>query len=259
MRRIQKRMQMLPIVGYNNYSNYLKANPQEFSYLFNLIEINVTSFFRDAQTWDYKATKLIPDIIANKSESEPIRVWSAGCASGEEVYSLAIILAEALGVEQFQARVTIFATDIDNDALQQARRGMYSVHNVANISPNRLNNYFQLADNAYVFAKHLKPKIIFSQHNLIKDGPMSKIDLLMCRNVLIYLNIEAQIRVLTRFYFSLIDSGFLCLGKAELLPINGSMPIFNLTNHQNHIFNKVPKQNLDQYLLHKALRQSPQN
>jgi two-component system CheB/CheR fusion protein len=259
MRRIQKRMQMLPIVGYNNYSDYLQANPQEFSYLFNLIEINVTSFFRDAQTWDYIATKVIPDIIANKSESEPIRVWSAGCASGEEIYSLAILLAEALGVEQFQARVTIFATDIDDDALQQARRGMYSVYNVANISLNRLKNYFQLADNAYVFHKHLKPKIIFRQHNLIKDAPMSKIDLLMCRNVLIYLNIEAQIRVLARFYFSLIDSGFLCLGKAELLPINGSMPIFNLINHQNHIFNKVPKQNLDQYLLHKALGQLPLN
>ena len=151
MRRIQKRMQMLPIIGYNNYSDYLKANPQEFSYLFNLIEINVTSFFRDAQTWDYIATKVIPDIIANKSESEPIRVWSAGCASGEEIYSLAILLAEALGVEQFRSRVTIFATDIDDDALQQARRGMYSVHNVANISSNRLNNYFQLANNAYVF------------------------------------------------------------------------------------------------------------
>ncbi len=115
------------------------------------------------------------------------------------------------------------------------------------------NNY------GYVFHKHLKPKILFRQHNLIKDAPMSKIDLLMCRNVLIYLNIEAQIRVLARFYFSVVNSGFLCLGKAELLPINGSMPIFNLINHQNHIFNKVPKQNLDQYLLPKALGQSPQN
>ena len=256
MRSIQKRMQMLSIDDYNNYSDYLKANPQEFNDLFNSIEINVTSFFRDAQTWDYIATKLIPNIISRKLESEPIRVWSAGCASGEETYSLAILLAEVLGVEQFQARVKIFATDIDRDALQQARMGRYSVNTVASIDPARLTKYFTQINNCYVFHKHLKHQIVFSQHNLFKDAPMSKIDLLMCRNVLIYLTTEAQIRVLTRFYFSLTSSGFLCLGKAEMLPIK-SVPIFSLINHQNHIFTKIPKQHLDQYMLHQPLGQPP--
>ncbi len=254
MRRIQKRMQMLAIVSYSDYSNYLKENSEEFNYLFSLIEINFTSFFRDAQVWDYIATQVIPHIIASKSEQEPIRIWSAGCASGEETYSLAILLAEALGIEEFQARVKIFATDVDNDALQQARMGKYSFNTVASIPPTRLNNYFKQADNCYVFHKHLKHKIIFSQHNLFVDAPMSKIDLLVCRNVLIYLDTEAQSRALARFYFSLMGSGFLCLGRAEMLPIK-SIPLFTLTNPQNHIFTKVPKQNLDQYLLHQPLGQ----
>ncbi len=254
MRRVQKRMQMLLIVGYGNYGDYLRANPTEFSYLFNLIEINVTSFFRDALVWDYVANQLIPRIIASKSEHEPIRIWSAGCASGEETYSLAILLAEALGVEQYQARVKIFATDIDKEALRQAWMAVYSVNSVTNIPASRLNNYFKQANNCYVFHRHLKHNIIFSQHNLIKNAPMSKIDLLMCRNVLIYLNTEAQVRALARFYFSLAESGFLVLGRAEMLPIK-SASLFNLINVQNHIFTKVPKQNLDQYLLHQPLGQ----
>lgn len=258
MRRIQKRMQMLLIVGYKNYGNYLKTNPEEFNYLFNLIEINVTSFFRDAQVWDYIANKLIPNIIASKSKSEPIRVWSAGCASGEEIYTLAMLLAEALGVEEFQSRVKLFATDIDKDALQQAHNGIYSVNTAANIPLNWLTTYFQQVDNSYVFDRHLKQNIIFSQHNLIRDAPMSKIDLLLCRNVLIYLNIEAQIRTLARFYFSLVGNGFLCLGKAEMLPVK-SLPLFTLINPENHIFIKVPKHYLDQYLLHQPLGAPPLN
>lgn len=254
MRRIQKRMQMLPIVGYNNYGNYIKENPEEFNYLFELIEINVTSFFRDTQVWDYIANKLIPNIIANKSKSEPIRVWSAGCASGEEIYTLAIILAEALGVEAFQARVSLFATDIDKDALQQAHNGIYSVGTAASIPTNWLNTYFKQANNAYVFDRHLKQKIIFSQHNLIKDAPMSKIDLLLCRNVLIYFNSEAQSRTLARFHFGLTSCGFLCLGKSEMLPVN-SLSLFTLISPVNHIFTKVSKQYLDQYLLHQPLGQ----
>jgi two-component system CheB/CheR fusion protein len=258
MRRIEKRMQMLPIFGYNNYGDYLKENPGEFNHLFSLIEINVTSFFRDTQVWNYIATQIIPPIIASKSETEPIRIWSAGCASGEEIYTLAIILAEALGIEEFLARVKIFATDIDNDVLQQARKGVYNVNTVANITPTRLNNYFNPVDNCYIFHRHLKQNIIFSQHNLIKDAPMSKIDLLVCRNVLIYLNIDAQIRALARFYFGLTDKGFLCLGKAEMLPIK-STHLFTPINLQNHIFTKVPKPEVDQYLLHQSLGTPPLN
>lgn len=255
MRRIQKRMQMLPIDSYEDYSEYLKENPHEFNYLFNLIEINVTSFFRDIQVWEYIAAQIIPAIVANKSESEPIRVWSAGCASGEEIYTLVIILAEVLGIEEFQARVKIFATDIDKEALHQAFNGVYTVKSVVNIAPTRLNKYFKQVNNGYIFHKYLKQNIIFSQHNLIKDAPMSKIDLLVCRNVLIYFNIEAQVRALARFYFSLVGDGFLCLGKAEMLPIK-SVPLFTLINPQNHIYTKVPKQNVDQYLLHQPLGQS---
>lgn len=117
MRRIEVRMQQVEIEGISDYGDYLQAHPQEFTHLFNTIEINFTGFFRDAESWDYIAKQIVPQIIASKSESEPIRVWSAGCASGEETYTLAIVLAQALGVEQYLSRVKIYATDVDTDAL----------------------------------------------------------------------------------------------------------------------------------------------
>lgn len=118
MRRVQQRLQMLQIQSYSDYSEYLKANPEELSQLF----INFTSFFRDASTWDYVAESIIPRIIAGKSQNKPIRVWSAGCASGEETYTLAIILAQAVGMEQFRSRVRIYGTDVDKESLNSTLR-----------------------------------------------------------------------------------------------------------------------------------------
>lgn len=130
MHRIQKRMQMLHIESVSDYGDYIRVHPQEFTPLFNTIEINVTGFFRDASVWDYIATEILPLIIAGKSSHEPIRIWSAGCASGEEAYTIAILLVEALGVEQFQNRVRIFASDVDADAVAQARQGRYHYEQV---------------------------------------------------------------------------------------------------------------------------------
>lgn len=251
VRRVEYRMQTIKIENYDDYGDYLKANPEEFTPLFNTIEVNFTSFFRNPSVWDYVTESIIPRIIAGKSSEESIRVWSAGCASGEETYTLASVLAEALGVEQFRSRVKIYGTDIDEEALNQARQGSYSSSQVVDMPPTLLERYFDQTDRRYVFSKDLRRSITFCRHDLMQDAPMSKIDLLLCRNVLIYLNIDAQTRALARFHFGLKDSGFLFLGTAEMLPIHTSF--FTPVNLRQRIFAKVPKGDLNQRLLHKAL------
>ncbi len=251
VRRVTLRMQQVGVESISDYSDYLKAHPQEFTQLFNTIEINFTDFFRDASAWDHIATQIVPRLVAGKPESEPLRVWSAGCATGEEAYTLAIVLAQSLGVEQYLERVKIYATDVDSDALKQARTGSYHSRQVVDIPTHLLEQYFERDREHYVFRSDLRRATIFSRHNLITDAPMSKIDLLVCRNVLIYFNIEAQTRVLARFHFSLKDSGFLFLGQAEMVPTHTNF--FTSVDVKHHIFTKVPKSDLNQRLLHKAL------
>ncbi len=251
IRRVQQRMQAIQIESYNDYINYIQINKQEFKHLFNTIEINVTNFFRDELAWDYVVTQVIGKIIAGKSESEPIRVWSAGCASGEETYTLAIILAEALGVEQFCSRVRIYGTGVDKEALNQAQLGSYVINEIMGIPPTLLARYFEQTAHHYVFRKDLRRSIIFGCHNIIADPPMSQIDLLVCRNVLIYFNIEAQTRALARFHFSLKRSGFLFLGKAEMLPTHTNF--FTPVDIKQRIFVKVPRGPSNQYQLVAAL------
>lgn len=251
MRRVQKRMQMLLISSYNDYTDYLQVDSQEFNLLFNSIEINVTNFFRDTDSWDYVVAKLIPQIIAGKSSKEPIRVWSAGCASGEETYTLAMLLAEALGMEQYNEQIKIFATDVDVDALKDAREGSYTASKVADIPGKLLEKYFNQIGDHYVVCQDLRPSIIFSCHNMIQDASMSKIDLLVCRNVLIYFNIESQMKVLARFHFSLKNSSFLFLGQAEMIPID--INFFTTVDRRHHVFTKVAKKDLNQRLLHKLV------
>ncbi len=217
MRRVPKRMQAVEIESYTDYMDYLEVHPQEFAYLFNTILINVTSFFRDSSAWDYLAKEIIPQIMARKELEEPIRVWSAGCASGQEAYTLAIVLAEALGVQQFRSQVKIYATDMDEEALKQARHATYNASEVASL-PEQLNEqYFEHSNSHYSFRKDLRRSVIFGRHNLVADAPISRIDLLLCRNTLMYFNAEAQAKILSRFHFALRDGGFLFLGKAEML------------------------------------------
>lgn len=252
MRRMQRRMQVLDISSYSDYGDYLKKNSEEFTPLFSTIENNFTDFFRDALAWKHLATEILPRIIGGKPESEPIRVWSAGCASGEETYSLAIILDQALGREQFRARVRIYGTDVDADALNQARQANYRASQVVGIPSELLNQYFEPTEDNYIFCKDLRRSIIFAHHNLVGNAPMSQIDLLVCRNVLIYFNIESQTRIMIRFHFGLKDSGFLFLGNAEMIPTDITS-IFTSVNLQHRTFTKLPRVNLDRRLLIKAL------
>ncbi len=217
MRRVQKRMQAVGIESISEYIDYLEVDPQEFVHLFNTILINVTSFFRDRPTWDYLVTEIIPQITEYKELNAPIRVWSAGCASGQEAYTLAIVLAEALGLEGLRSRVKIYATDVDEEALHQGRQGIYDAKEIAGIPPELLEKYFDRFDGQYTFRKDLRRSVIFGRHNLVQDAPISRIDLLVCRNSLMYFNAEAQAKIITRFAIALNEGGFLFLGKAEML------------------------------------------
>ncbi len=217
MRRVQKRMQIVGIDTYSDYMDYLEVHPDEFVHLFNTLLINVTSFFRDRSSWDYIMTEIIPRIAARKEPNELIRVWSAGCSSGEEAYTLAIALAEVLGVKEFQERIKIYATDLDNEALNHARQGTYEARLVGGLYPDLLAKYFEPVDQRYSFRKDLRRSVIFGRHNLVQDAPISRIDLLVCRNTLMYFNAEAQAQILNRFHFALNQGGFLFLGKAEML------------------------------------------
>jgi len=220
-RRIRKRMQAVDLNGFTAYQDYLQAHPGEFATLFNTILINVTSFFRDPAAWEVVRTRAVPEILAGKSPEEPIRAWSAGCASGEEAYTIAIILAEALGLEAFQQRVKIYATDVDDDALNSARHATYSTRHMEGVPSELLGKYFDHADGIYTFRKDLRRQVIFGRHDLINDAPISRVDLLTCRNTLMYLSSETQTRVLSRLHFALNEGGFLLLGRAETLIAHG--------------------------------------
>ncbi|MBE9189900.1 PAS domain-containing protein [Gloeocapsopsis crepidinum LEGE 06123] len=242
IRRIQKRMQEIDINSYSNYMDYLEVHPQEFTCLFNTILINVTSFFRDPEVWEYIGAEIVPQIIARKEFSDPIRIWSAGCAAGQEAYTLAIILAQAMGDEQFRSRVKIYATDVDEEALNQARHATYNAKEVTGLSAELLERYFDCADQMYTFRKDLRRAVIFGRHDLVQDAPISRIDLLTCRNALMYFNAEAQARIINRFHFALNNtSGFFCLGKAEMLLSHSNS--FTLIDLKRRIFTKLAKMN----------------
>jgi two-component system CheB/CheR fusion protein len=198
------------------------VHPEEFGHL-NAILINVTSFFRDEQAWEFLRERIIPDILAKKGGDDTIRVWSAGCASGEEAYSLAILFAEALGPEKFKQRVKIYATDISDAALGRARQATYSEREMEVVGPELRKKYFTQHGGNFVFDADLRRAVVFGRHDLINDSPISRVDLLLCRNTLMYFNSETQGRILQRFHFALADDGYLMLGKAEMLLSNGDL------------------------------------
>ncbi len=246
-RRMDRRLQMLGVTDYAAYTDYLEVHPDEFVLLFNTVLINVTTFFRDAAAWDYVAEEIVPRLIASKSGEEPIRVWSAGCASGQEPYTLAIILAEALGLEEFRERVKIYATDIDDDALTQARAASYSARDVQNLAPALLAKYFDREGERYVFHKDLRRALIFGRHDLLQDAPISRIDLLVCRNTVMYFNAEVQAGILSRFHFAIRDGGYLFLGKAEMIFSHAGL--FIPLDLRRRVFVKVAKPGLREQLL----------
>jgi two-component system CheB/CheR fusion protein len=239
MRRVLVRMQTLGKPSFGGYLDRLHADPEEFTRLFNTILINVTSFFRDAASWEMLRDDVIPDLIGSGDSTSPIRVWSAGCASGEEPYSAAILLAEALGPEAFRERVRIYATDVDEEALNQGRHATYSRRAVAEVPHALLERYFEPANDQLVISKELRRSVIFGRHNLIQDAPIYRINLVICRNCLMYFNSEAQTRMLAGFRFALVAGGVLFLGKAETLLAQGAA--FEALDIHRRLFRKTDR------------------
>ena len=246
-RRINRRIQAVGVNTYGDYLDYLQVDPDEFGELFNTILINVTSFFRDEGPWEHLRGEIMPGLAAAKRDDQPIRVWSAGCASGQEAYSLLMTLAEAIGLEQAKERVKVYATDVDEEALEQARQARYSAREVDSVPAPLLERYFERDGDQYVFNQDLRRSVIFGRHDLTRDAPISRIDLLACRNTLMYLNAETQAHVLDRLHFGLLEGGVLLLGKAEMLLSHASL--FTPIDLQRRLFRKVVKTTLRDRLL----------
>ncbi|MEA2603023.1 MAG: two-component system, chemotaxis family, CheB/CheR fusion protein [Acidobacteriota bacterium] len=247
IRRVQKRMQQFGIASYTDYIDYLEVHPDEFLPLFNTVLINVTGFFRDPQAWQMLNEQVLPRILEAKGPDDPVRCWSAGCASGEEAYTLAILLAEALGEKEFRRRVKIYATDVDEEALAQARQGSYSRSDVEDIPAELLERYFETVGERRVFRTDLRRSLIFGRHDLVQDAAISRLDLLICRNTLMYLNAETQAKVLARFHFALNRTGYLFLGKAETLLSHSTS--FRPVDLKTRLFQRAPTSTLRDRML----------
>src|SRR5262245_26204032 len=246
MRRIEKRQQAVGIDSYGDYQTYLEAHPEEFGLLFNTILINVTSFFRDQEAWAFLTSQIVPHILSSGRTDSAIRVWTPGCASGEEAYTLAMILAEGLGIDAFRRRVKIYASDVDEDALLQARHATYTASQVEDVPAELLARYFERVDDRYLFHKDVRRSIIFGRHDLVQDAPISRVNLLVCRNTLMYFTRETQAKVLSRFHFALRNGGFLFMGRAELLLTHGDL--FTPVELKWRVFTKTVSQNMQDAL-----------
>jgi len=243
-RRVAKRMDALSIDKPVEYIDYLEVHPDEFGLLFDTILINVTAFYRDPVAWEYIGKVAVPRVLQAKGERAPIRVWTAGCASGEEAYTTAMVLAESLGEETFIKRVKVYATDADEDALATARHGVYSAKDVAPIPEGLVGKYFENVGSRYAFRKDLRRSVIFGRHDLVQDAPISRLDVLICRNTLMYFNADLQSRILHNFHFALNDNGLLFLGRAETLLRHGDL--FAPVEQRQRVFAKVaPDVSLD--------------
>jgi two-component system CheB/CheR fusion protein len=236
-RRITLRMEAVGVEDFSAYQAHLEVHPGEFEDLLNTVLINVTSFFRDDEAWTVLRDRVIPQILANAKDERHIRVWSVGCASGEEPYSLAMLFAEAMGVAEFCRRVKIYATDLDEEALKAARMATYQPRDVESVPLDYLERYFERTNNHYVFQRDLRKCVIFGRHNVVNDAPISRIDLLVCRNLLIYLESETQDVVLPRLHYALARDGYLFLGKAETQLARSAL--FNPVEMKHRIFTKV--------------------
>jgi len=234
IRRIEKRIGINQLYDLESYICYLEDNSEEIEILYKELLIGVTRFFRDKEAFDILQEKTIPKILENATNKTQIRVWSAGCSTGEEAYSTAILFREYMDENKIEADVKIFATDLDQQSVEFAGVGVYPENVLSDISPERIKKYFKKEDDKYQVAEKIRRMVVFATQNIIKDPPFSKLDLILCRNMLIYFKPETQKKILSMFYFSLRSSGFLFLGSSESIgefstgftPINVKWKIF---------------------------------
>jgi two-component system CheB/CheR fusion protein len=215
LRRIARRMQVHEMHDLNAYVQFLREHPEEVSALLRDLLITVTNFFRDKETFEFLETEIVPKLFAGKGPNDQIRVWSAGCATGEEAYSIAILLAEYAARLSEAPKIQVFGTDIDERAIAQARECRYPATIALDVSPARLRQFFVKDGDRYQLTKQIREMVLLAPHNVLRDPPFSKLDFISCRNLLIYLNREMQERVLEILHFALRPNGFLLLGASE--------------------------------------------
>lgn len=216
-RRIERRMNVHQIDKIANYVRFLQQNPKELEILFKELLIGVTNFFRDPLVWEKLKINILPDLFKQLPDRHVFRVWLAGCSTGEEAYSLAIILKETYDIikPKKDFKFQIFATDIDIDAIDIARTGIFSPNISVDVSPQRLSQFFTKHENGFRVNSSIREMVVFAQHNLIKEPPFTKLDMLLCRNLLIYLEPELQNKLMNLFHYSLNNGGVMLLGSSE--------------------------------------------
>jgi two-component system CheB/CheR fusion protein len=234
-RRISRRMSIRKTAELSEYVAFIKDHPEELTALREDLLIKVTEFFRDTETFEALEKKVFPKIL-NKQDGEPIRVWVPGCASGEEVYSLAMALTEFQGQSGAYFPMQIFGTDVSEEAIEKARQGFYAPGQLSRVSQKRLDKFFLPATGGFKVKKHLREMCIFARQDFITDPPFSRLDLISCRNVLIYFDASLQKKVFPLFHYALNPDGFLVLGSAESISQAGNL--FSPVDEKNRIFAK---------------------
>jgi len=235
-RRIVRRMALNKIEKPEEYLAFLRENKAEQDDLYNDMLISVTNFFRDSGSFELLCNTIFPALLKHKTANEPLRIWVAGCATGEEAYSMAICLQEHLGDRSSAMTIQIFATDISETAIAKARSGIYRATDLTGLSDSRLQQFFTKLDGSYQVNKVIRDMCVFANHNLMKDPPFSKVDLVSCRNVMIYLEPVLQKRALNTFHYALNDNGFLMLGKSE--SVGNNSDLFSSYNNHEKIFSR---------------------
>src|SRR5438105_633454 len=235
-RRIERRMADRQIKSPEEYLALIERDSREIEALFGSMLIKVTDFFRDRETWDLLSSKVIPHLLSEKRPGEEIRVWCAGCATGEEAFSVAIMLAEAMGPAFQNQEVKIFGTDADERSIACGRRGVYSREQVQSLPADVIKSWFIEDAAGFTVRKEIRRTVVFGVNNLVSDAPISRLDLLLCRNVFIYLDAPLQKRILTRFHYALRRNGLLVLGKSELIPF--AAKVFEPIDLQRRIYRK---------------------
>lgn len=234
LRRIERRINVRNLPHLPAYAKYLTENPEEVNALQKDLLISVTNFFRDKKPFDLMDQEILPLLFKGKKNEDQVRIWVAGCATGEEAYSLAMLCAEKTMGAIDMPTVQIFATDIDESAVAQAREGLYSLNDAADVSPERLRRFFNKEGDFFRIRREIREMIMFAHHNFLKDPPFSHLDLVSCRNVMIYLNQVAQERVIETFHFALNPAGYLFLGTSE--SVDGASDLYAVYNRENHVF-----------------------
>lgn len=236
-RRVARRMQVAHVTRLEDYLDLLKRNPAEVMALFRDLLINVTDFFRDAEAFEALQEKVIPVLFEGRGADETIRIWVPACATGEEVYSLGILMREQMDGLAVRPQVQIFATDIDEAALAVARAARYPEQLLRNISPERRKRFFKKDGASYVMDKEVRDMCIFSPHSVISDPPFSRMDMVSCRNLLIYFAIDLQRQVIPIFHYALKPGGYLFLGTSE--SVSQHTDLFHPVDKKSRIFQSV--------------------